>query len=444
MKTGSLRLRLVTGGAVAIIAALVVAGIGLNYLFDRHVTRSLASELEGHLRQALASIEMNAAGQPQLLREPADPRFSEPLSGLYWQITTGASVAARSRSLWDVRLTLPSDTLAIGDVHHHRIAGPGQTELLAIERTVFLTASGTPTPVRIAVAADIANITKARKAFVRELVPSLVVLAAALGAAAWIQISLGLRPLARVRDGIAAIRDGRSEHVDAVVPSEVAPLVNEINDLLRVQEADLERARGRAADLAHGLKTPLSALASDVRTLRERGEGDIADHIEQIGEAMYRHIERELARVRIRGKRGFNESAVAPLKPLANSLISIQRRAASNQRLSFDIDIPDDAVVSMDKADLAEVLGNLLENASRHANQKVRLSLAGNGRVAIEDDGPGVPQNLRDWVLQRGRRLDERSQGAGLGLAIVQEILEAYDRKLVLTSSPLGGLMVVF
>ncbi len=444
MKTGSLRLRLVTGGAVAIIAALVLAGIGLNYLFDRHVTRSLASDLEVHLRQALASIELNAAGQPHLLREPTDPRFVEPLSGLYWQMSTGGGVATRSRSLWDAALPLPSDELALGDVHHHRIPGPGRTELLAIERTVFLTANGTRTPVRVAVAADVAHITKARQAFVRELVPSLALLAGALGAAAWIQIGLGLRPLARVREGIAAIRDGRSEHVEAVVPSEVVPLVKEINDLLAVQERDLERARGRATDLAHGLKTPLSALASDVRTLRERGEGDIADRIEQIGEAMRRHIERELARVRIRGKRGFNESAVAQLKPLVSSLVAIQRRTTLGERLSFDIDIAADADVSMDKADLAEVLGNLLENASRHAKSKVRLSLADSGRVAIEDDGPGVPENLRDWVLKRGRRLDERPDGAGLGLAIVQEVLDAYDRRLVLELSVLGGLRAVF
>ena len=406
--------------------------------------RSLASELEVHLRQALASIELNAAGQPQLPREPTDPRFAEPLSGLYWQISTSAGVATRSRSLWDAALQLPSDALAVGDVHHHRIAGPGQTELLAIERTVFLTAGGMPAPVRVVVAADVAHITEARQAFVRELVPSLALLAAALGAAAWVQISLGLRPLAKVREGIAAIRYGRSAHVDAVVPSEVAPLVKEINDLLAVQEGDLERARGRAADLAHGLKTPLSALASDVRTLREHGEGEIAERIEQIGEAMRRHIERELARVRIRGKRGFGDSSVALLKPLVNSLVAIQQRAVASRPLSFEIDISDDDVVSMDKADLAEVLGNLLENASRHATSKVRLSLADNGRIAIDDDGPGVPENLRDWVLKRGRRLDERPDGAGLGLAIVQEILEAYERKLMLETSAFGGLRAVF
>lgn len=444
MKPGSLRLRLVAGGAAAIIAALVVAGAGLTYLFERHVMRSLADDLEIHLRQALASVELNAAGQPQLTREPADPRFAEPLSGLYWQLSSGTGLVTRSRSLWDTALALPQDELTIGDVHHHRVAGPSGSQLLAIERTVFLNANTIRTPVRIVIAADLARVTNARQAFVHDLIPSLALLALALAAATWVQIGLGLRPLSRIREGIAAIRAGHSDKIEAAVPSEVAPLVQEINGLVVAQEKDLERARGRAADLAHGLKTPLSALASDVRTLRERGEGDIADRIENIGEAMRRHIERELARVRIRGKRGFNVRAAAVLKPLVVSLIAIQRRTSSGERLTYEIDIGGSDTFAMDKADLAEVLGNLLENASRHAKSRVRVSIAGDGRLAIDDDGPGVPENLRDWVLKRGRRLDERPDGAGLGLAIVQEVLEAYDRRLVLETSALGGLRAVF
>lgn len=432
------------GGAAAIIAALILAGIGLTYLFDRHIMRSLASDLEVHLRQLAAAVELNTAGQPQLLREPADPRFTEPLSGLYWQLETKPSAVMRSRSLWDAALSLPPDEQAVGEVHQHRIAGPGQSELFSVERTVFLNANATRTPVRIAVAADLARIRQARQGFVRELIPSLALLAAALAAAAWVQIGLGLRPLGRVREAIAAFRSGRSGPLDATVPSEVAPLVHEINDLIEAQEKDLERARGRAADLAHGLKTPLSALSSDVRALRERGENDIANRIEQVGEAMRRHIEHELARARIRGKRGFQARGTAALKPLLESLIAIQRRTSAGEHIAFVSQFNDDTTVAMDKADLAEVLGNLLENACRHAKRTVKISIADDGRIAVDDDGPGVPPVLRDVVITRGQRLDERSEGTGLGLAIVQDILEAYDRQLSLETSALGGLRVVF
>ncbi|NOT72157.1 MAG: sensor histidine kinase [Hyphomicrobium sp.] len=444
MKSGSLRLRLVAGGAVAIIAALVVAGAGLTYLFERHVLRSLAGDLEIHLRQALASINLNAAGQPQLLREPADPRFAEPLSGLYWQLNSDTSVVTRSRSLWDAALKLPTDQLAIGEVHQHRVSGPGGSDLLAVERTIFLKANDTRMPVRVVIAADLGKVAQARRSFVADLVPSLALLACVLAAAAWVQIGLGLRPLKRVRDGISAIRTGRSEKLDATVPSEVSPLVDEINSLLTAQENDLQRARGRAADLAHGLKTPLSALASDVRSLRERGDGETAARIEEVGEAMRRHVERELARARIRGMRGFGTAPHTPLRPLVEALVSIQSRGLIEQRLTFQIDVDPSRQIAMDKADAAEVIGNLLENASRYARTTVKIGCQADGRVVIEDDGPGVPEAMRSWVRERGGRLDQRPDGAGLGLAIVQDVLAAYDRQLLLETSPLGGLRAIF
>lgn len=444
MKRGSLRLRLAMGGAAAIIAALILAGVGLTYLFERHITRSLVSDLEVHLRQLLAAVDLSAAGEPQLTREPADPRFAEPLSGLYWQLATKSGAALRSRSLWDGTLPLPPDEQAPGEVHYHRIAGPAQTNLLSVERTVFLSSNGARIPVRVAVAADLARIAEARSAFVRELIPSLALLAAALALAAWVQIGLGLLPLARLREGVAAIRTGKGGLLAQAVPSEVAPLVDEINELISAQEKDLERARGRAADLAHGLKTPLSALAADVRALRDKGEGEIADRIADVGEVMRRHIEHELARARIRGKRGLQARGTTLLAPLLESLIAIQRRTPSGDRLVFRTGVDANATMAMDKSDLAEVLGNLLENASRYARSTVAITLADDGRLVIDDDGPGVPQAARDLVLKRGQRLDERVEGTGLGLAIVQDVLDAYDRRLVLDDSPLGGLRATF
>ena len=183
MKPGSLRLRLVAGGAAAIISALILAGIGLTYLFERHVMRSLAEDLDVHVRQALASIEVGPAGKSRLAREPSDPRFSVPLSGLYWQLSDATGVAARSRSLWDAALPLPHDALPAGDVHQHRIAGPKNTELLAVERIISLKSNGVQMPVRIIVASDLARVARARQSFAMELILSLTILAAVLAAA---------------------------------------------------------------------------------------------------------------------------------------------------------------------------------------------------------------------------------------------------------------------
>jgi signal transduction histidine kinase len=443
MTSGSLRLRLIAGGAAALAVTLIVSGSGLSYLFERHVMRSLAAELEGDLRQAMATIEIDTSGRPLLRREPSDPHFVEPLSGLYWQLST-ASGLTRSRSLWDVTLPLADDELPPGEVHLHRIAGPGGSNLIAVERRVFLKWNGQPTPVRLVFAADTARIVAARRAFVRDLVPALVLFGFLLAGAMWVQIGLGLKPLGRVREGIKAIREGSAAALGGPVPTEVEPLVEEVNSLLAAQAQELERSRGRAADLAHGLKTPLSALAADVRTLEEKGEHELASRIELVGEAMRRHVERELTRARVRGSRHPGAASSTPLHPLVETLIAIQRRTSEGSRLVFDVEFAEDTQVAMDKADLAEVLGNLIENAARHARHRVWIGVLADGRVFVRDDGPGIPMELRPTVMARGKRLDESGNSTGLGLAIVQEVLEAYGRRLVLEDSSQGGLIATF
>jgi len=443
MRSGSLRLRLIAGGAAALAVALIVAGLGLSYLFERHVMRSLAAELEVDLRQAMGSIEIDASGRPLLRREPSDPHFVEPLSGLYWQLSTASGIT-RSRSLWDVTLPLVADELAPGELHLHRIAGPGGSNLLAVERSVFLKWKDGPTLVRLVFAADTARIVAARRAFVGDLIPALGLLGLVLAGAMWVQIGLGLKPLERMRDGIKAIREGSATALGGPVPTEVAPLVDEVNSLLAAQTLELDRSRGRAADLAHGLKTPLSALAADVRTLEEKGDLELAQRVKDVADAMRRHVDRELARARIRGNQRLGATTATPLRPLVETLKEIHMRSMGGGRLSYEFKIDSEARVAMDKADLAEVLGNLIENATRHAHARVRISALPDGRIAIEDDGPGIPAGLCEAVLERGRRLDERADGTGLGLAIVQEVLDAYGRKLRLETSSLGGLKASF
>jgi signal transduction histidine kinase len=373
MTSGSLRTRLVLAGAAAIIAALFAAGVGLTYLFERHVLRSLGDDLDVHVRQILAAIDLDPAGKPFLTRPPSDPRFNEPLSGLYWQISLDRGYVVRSRSLCDATLPLEIDKLDQGETHRHQIAGPSNSKLLAVESRVRLTGSEGPMPVRIAVAADLAGVARARRAFAADLIPALTLLGLVLAAATWIQIGLGLKPLKGLRDGIAAIRNGKSQLIEGTAPTEVAPLVEEINGLLTSQARDMERSRSRAADLAHGLKTPLSALAADVRTLDAKGEHEIAARIRDVGEAMRRHVERELARARIRGARGHGGGGKTPLVALVTSLISIQQRTGEGRKLSFETQLAGDPAIAMDKADLAEVLGNLIENAARHARSRVRV-----------------------------------------------------------------------
>lgn len=440
MKRTSLRLRLVVGGLAAIAVALAIAGFGLTVLFERHVSRTVAEGLDVHLRQLVGGIDVDAQGRIVVGRAPADPRFADPLSGLYWQIGDDGAQLLRSRSLWDATLALPEDDPAPGEIHHHEIAGPADARLLVAERRVWLTVADGRTPVRIAVAVDLSQVAAARRAFAADLWPALGLLWIVLAAATTVQVSLGLRPLAALRRGVADIRAGRSRHLAAAGVAEVTPLVEEVNALLDAREQELARSRNRAADLAHGLKTPLAALAADSRLLRGRGESAVADEIDAVIDTMRRHVDRELARARIRGARPAGGEATE-VAPLVRSLIATLARTESGRPLTFRHEIVETARAPLDRADLAEVLGNLMENAARHARSCVRVHVMPDGAgICVEDDGPGIAEQDRASALGRGVRLDERGGGAGLGLAIVQDVLDAYRWQLQLGRSEMGGL----
>ncbi|MCC6467782.1 MAG: sensor histidine kinase [Alphaproteobacteria bacterium] len=442
MRVGSLRLRLALGAVVTILAALAAAGLGLVVLFERQALRSLGDDLDVHLRQLAAGIDVDAQGRIVVVRPPADPRFADPLSGLYWQVGDDGAQLLRSRSLWDVALALARDSPDSATVHNHELPGPGGARLLVAERRVQMTAAGGTHGIRLAVAADLARVAAARRDFAADLVLALGMLAVALGLAAWVQIELGLRPLGAVRAGVSAIRDGRFRRLDTAVPMEVRPLIDEVNALLDTQERDVTRARARAADLAHGLKTPLAALAADARRLREKGDLDIARDVDDLAETMRRHVDRELVRVRLGGAVRIRTSQATAVRPLVESLMATLARTPLGETVAFEMRIPADIALPFERSDLAEVLGNLMENAARHANGVVRVTAIGDGRpmLSVEDDGPGVAAADYPRILERGQRLDGRGDGAGLGLAIVQDVLEAYGWRLELGASRLGGL----
>lgn len=435
---GSLRLRLFLAGTLAVLAATVVAAFALGLVFERHVERRLLAELEAHLDQLTAAVEFGATGEPVLTRDLADPRFRRPLSGLYWQIVVDEGAALlRSRSLWDETLPLPADTLPDGSVHRHVLPGPAGAELLVLERRVAVTPGPEERSLRAAVAIDRGELTAARRAFVADLNPYLGVLAALLLLAGTVQIQIGLRPLAAVRARLGEIRSGRRTRLEAGFPSEVQPLADEVDALLDARDRQVSQARARAGDLAHGLKTPLQVLAGDAERLRAKGEAELADEIDELAATMRRHVERELARARLAAG---SVHAEADVLAVAERVSGVVARTPAGGRLVWDLDVPADTRARIDADDLAEALGNLVENAARHATGRVRIETTAAGdrlELAVVDDGPGIPEAVRAVALARGGRGDERG-GAGLGLAIVQDIAAAWGGRLALDDARPG------
>jgi len=443
MRRHSLRLRLLAAAAVAVAAAVVVAGFGLVTLFERHVERRIDGELDTFIRQLAGSVVFQEDGAAAIKAPLGDPRFAQAYGGLYWQIEDGKDGAVlRSRSLWDFKLALPADAVGPGAVHRHLLSGPQDSRLIVRERSVIYATPAGERPLRIAVALDSRDLTQARESFAGDIMPSLALLAVVLLAAIWVQVGYGLRPLEAIRRGINAVRAGEASRLDADHPVEVQPLVREVNDLLAAQEKAMAEARARAADLAHGLKTPLTVLAQDARRVADMGAPELAAELGELAESMRRHVERELVRSRLGTVRGTPRQRVAAAA-IADRLVRILKRTPRGETLAWAVEAAEDAIAAVDAEDLTELLGNLLDNACKWASGAVRVTARVDGAevcVRIEDDGPGVPEDKRPTLGQRGLRLDQSVQGSGQGLAIVKEIVAAYGGSLRFAERDGGGL----
>lgn len=438
----SLRLRLMAYAAGIMAVTLIVSGFGLTALFTRNLERRVGQELDTHVAQIAGSLRFGPDGTVTLAREPADPRFNQVFGGLYWQVTdTESGTLLRSRSLWDTELDLPDDPLTPGVTHVHDIPGPRGSTLLVHEQAIVADVGASDHRLRLSVAIDRRELDELRAGFARDIAPALIIAGLVLLLGFAVQIRAGLKPMDSIRKAIADIRTGREKRLDDAVPSEVAPLVDEVNTLLDHQDAAMLRARDRAADLAHGLKTPLTALSADARKLRAMGADEIADDIDELAARMRAHVERELARARLR--HGAATQAIA-LAPAAEAIVRALRRTPAGEDKLIGTDIGMDLAARIEPDDLNEILGNLAENALRHAAGRVRISARRDGDevlLIVEDDGPGVDEKSRAEILRRGRRFDETGKvGAGLGLAIVGDILAETGGRLELGRSDLGGL----
>ncbi len=452
----SLRWRLLLLSLLVVAPALVLLAWQLSHTFEQSVEARVRHELENHLNQLIARVRVLPGGKLQLTDHLSDPRFNVPLSGLYWQVNDGVRPLLRSRSLWDSALAISKDMPRRGGVHEYVLKGPREEDLYALVRGAWLespvakatSGEGTDTvdaPSRryiFVVAVDHAEITAAERGFNRQLYFGLAALAVILFVSIAAQVLWGLKPLDRLRRQLERIRHGERKQLSAADTAELAPLIDELNKLLVAQEKAIEEARARAGNLAHGMKTPLAVLGARARDLRRRGLHEDAAEIEEQIRQLSRHIEHELARSKIHGGRAARHRT--PAAVVINGIVRALKPL--NDTLEWRVDVEDDLVLPMEKGDLMELVGNLMENAAKWARSLVvvrgRTDERGRPCLVVEDDGPGVPPEKYGTILKRGTRLDEQVRGSGLGLAIVGDILQSYGYTLRLFPSEMGGLGV--
>ena len=424
--------------AVWITVLLLGGGIALDRTLTNQVERNFDEQLEYILTAMIASAEIGPDGEVYFYRTLGDQRFLEPNSGLYWQISGGDYEPWPSRSLWDRTLELRSDHF--DDQAHFYDSSQFEGEPLRVaERTLILPGSDTRWTFAVASATEEMDYQIQQLRLI--LIWSFAVLGLGLIVMALLQIRYGLSPLRRVRAAISRLRSSGENRITEPLPSEVQPLVEELNALLEHSEKQAEEARTHAGNLAHALKTPLTVL-TNAATARDP---NLNEAVFRETRTMQRHVDHHLARARAVGRRAVGH-ARTDVRASAEAVRRAVERLYPEGRL--DIAGGKDTMVAIERQDLDEILGNLIENAAKYGGGSVFVTIDADPdsedcAIWIEDDGVGIPKAERIRIFDRGARLDTGKPGTGLGLAIVRDVAEIYGGGVSLgESEDLGGLLV--
>ena len=433
---GSLSRRMIGMAAAWILLLLIGGGIALDRVLAGAVTQNFDDQLDYVLTAMISSAEIGPDGEVRLNRPLGDQRFLEAQSGLYWQISAKGVEPFRSRSLWD-------DSLQYGAQHrdtkaHFYDSNQLRDEHLRIvERDITLPFSKTVWRFQVAQTRDglDTQIDTLRKTLVR----SFALLGLGLILMAALQTLYGLWPLRKLRQSIVDMRSGRTQRIEqAKLPEEVAPLVDELNGLIAHNEKQAEEARRHAGNLAHALKTPLTVIMNAATAQSD----DLSTTVIREATTMRRQVDHHLARARAVGRRGHAHSRA----DVWASLQSVERAVGMlYPKVRIDIAGEKTSSVRVERQDLDELLGNLIENAAKYGGGSVFITVVRDDAFVefqVEDDGLGIPNVERTRIFDRGARLDTGKPGTGLGLAIVRDVAEIYGGTVSLDESEdLGGLL---
>ena len=431
----SLRFRLAVGAVVAIGLTLALVWIALSRLFTDYVVNQYLTEMTV-LSDSLAASVAVLDGKLTLTATPSDPRLNLPAGGRYWALEEDGTVLARSRSLWDMAVFKDSMKISGYGPFLEGTGPDGQPMLVLAQDSSLGNGQGTRR-FGIYTAFSKSELVSALRSFESDLLRMLLVTAALLVLAAIVQAMVGLSPLDRLRRKVTEIRRGGVRRMGEEGPSEVRPLVREIDLLLQEREEAIERARSRASDLAHGLKTPLTVISQLAAELKPDSEKMALKQVDLIRQ----RADRQLQAARL----GVERMISADVGELARKLIQVLTPAHVDREIDWQLELAGDVRVEADPADIAEALGNVLDNASKWARSQIAVTVSRddqNVTVRIADDGPGIALEERHSVVVRGKRGEDDNGGTGLGLAITADIVDAYDATLLLDKSSLGGLEV--
>ncbi|WP_062011374.1 HAMP domain-containing sensor histidine kinase [Aureimonas sp. AU4] len=443
----SLRERLLASAAIFILLAIAATGYVMNDLLERFVRADIAGRLDLQIAGLEAELERPAPpreGEPRHLRRapfdgpPDGPPDGRGPNGWYWQIESGGRILDASPNLdGDPLPPIAPEAGRRGPPNRLTdLTGPHGQPLVARSRTL----PGPDGGIVLTATAPLEAIRAPLRDAALTIALTLGLLGIGLGAAIAVQVRFALSPLDRLRRMLAEIRAGRRERIDGPQPAELRPLTEELNALIEHDAETLRQARRHVANLGHGLKTPLATLSAQAARLPD---GPMRREWQSLTELMDRRIRHHLRRARSAAQGGPIRHRT-PVASHAKDLADMLEKFMSGSRVAISLAVPQHLAVAVDGEDLDEMLGNLLDNACRHASGRVDIGAARSGRtvtISIADDGPGLEADEIARVLKPGARLDETLPGHGFGLPITSEIAELYGGSLHLRRGDRGGLL---
>jgi two-component system sensor histidine kinase PhoQ len=446
--TLSLNTRLLLASSVVLAAFLGITGLVLDSAFRASADTALRDRLQGYVYALLAASDLDARGRLRLPAELPDPRFSLIGSGLYAEVVdSGGRPVWRSKSL--LGLTIPFSRIPqVGEREFVQIEVERDLPLLSLAFTVsWETAGNSDRRYTYRVAENRVSFNAEVSRFRQNLWGWLAGAAFLLLLVQGVILRWSLAPLRRVADDLHAIEAGLAQRLRSDYPRELRQLTDNLNGLLASADNHLKRYRDSLGNLAHSLKTPLAVLRGAV-------DGETDDTAlravarEQLT-GMTSLIDYQLQRAAASGRTPL--ATPIAIKPVAEKIVAALAKVFTDKGVRVTLDIEPAATFHGDAGDLTEILGNLLDNACKwcrgqvqvHAHLKPASGTAPQVlEISVEDDGPGIPDELKTRVLQRGARADETTPGHGLGLAMVQDTVALYRGELLLETGPLGGLAV--
>ncbi len=435
MRSKSLSTRIIVLSGSWVIAALIVTALLLVYFYRDHVTQHYDAHVTMHLEELTRASEFLSDGTISLAFLPSDPRYDELLSGWYWEVRQSGLTLMRSPSLGGYRLDIgkiePNNRKVV-----YALPGPVQEDLRV--HVLEINANPSQAPLVYLASAPNANYTDEVLHYANHIVSSFIFLGIGLLLALVMQVRIALKPLNAIGGEIGNIREGKSHKLSQDYPSDVQPLVDELNNLLDHNVVLLKRARNQLGDLAHSVKNPLTVIRNEARDMQP----EIRDRVIKQTDSISGSINHYLSRARAFGT-GNVLGIKSEVQRVVDDLVFTMHRLYHERNLKYDFSMVKECSFRGEAQDLEEMLGNLIDNASKWAKSRVMISgktRKGRLLLVVEDDGPGIPESEIKNVKCRGHKLDETKPGHGQGLGIVADIVNLYDGSIKLSASKMGGL----